>query len=193
MSDEPGDWESALISAGYVDGRGANRASWRRLAQEVGVHQTTLKYMRTGERDTDQATVDAVAGALRLDPRTVAEWVGRARSERAPYVPPSDAHLLDREEREAVNRLITLLAKPKKRGSGDAGNAEAQKTPNPAPAPGDAPDMLDVRDEAIRIATQDDQTLAARHEREHGKIKTTDDAQKLAGEENQDDGGEDPA
>lgn len=107
MSDEPGDWESALISAGYVDGRGANRASWRRLAQEVGVHQTTLKYMRTGERDTDQATVDAVAGALRLDPRTVAEWVGRARSERAPYVPPSDAHLLDREEREAVNRLIS--------------------------------------------------------------------------------------
>ena len=99
MSDEPGDWESALISAGYVDGRGANRASWRRLAQEVGVHQTTLKYMRTGERDTDQATV----------------------------------------------------------------------------------------------AIQDDQTLAARHEREHGKMKTTDDAQKLAGEENQDDGGEDPA
>ena len=108
MSDEPGDWESALISAGYVEGRGANRASWRRLAQEVGVHQTTLKYMRTGERDTDQATVDAVAGALRLDPRTVAEWVGRARSERAPYVPPSDAHLLDHEEREVVEMLATL-------------------------------------------------------------------------------------
>ena len=52
--------------------------------------------------------------------------------------------------------------------------------------------MHDVRDEAIRIATQDDQTLAARHEREHGKIKTTDDAQKLAGEENQDDGGKTP-
>ena len=193
MSDEPGDWESALISAGYVDGRGANRASWRRLAQEVGVHQTTLKYMRTGERDTDQATGDAVAGALRLDPRTVAEWVGRARSERAPYVPPSDARLLDREEREAVNRLITLLAKPKKRGSGDAGNAEAQKKPDRAPTPGAAPDMHDVRDEAIRIATQENSALAARHGHEAGKMNPAGEAQKLAGEENQDDGGEDPA
>ena len=51
----------------------------------------------------------------------------------------------------------------------------------------------DVRDEAIRIAIQENSALAARHEREHGKMKTTDDAQKLAGEENQDDGGEDPA
>ena len=58
---------------------------------------------------------------------------------------------------------------------------------------GGAPDMLDVRDEAIRLAIQDNLTLAARRTRESGKMKTTDDAQKLAGEEDQDDGGEDPA
>ena len=41
--------------------------------------------------------------------------------------------------------------------------------------------MLDVRDEAIRLAIQDNLTLAARRTRESGKMKTTDDAQKLAG------------
>ena len=191
MSDEPGDWESALISAGYVDGRGANRASWRRLAQEVGVHQTTLKYMRTGERDTDQATVDAVAGALRLDPRTVAEWAGIELSDWGVWTPPAEAHRLNPRARAALEELIRAVTQDG--GSGDAGNAEAQKKPDRAPTPGAAPDMHDVRDEAIRIATQDDQTLAARHEREHGKMKTTDDAQKLAGEEDQDDGGFEPA
>ena len=80
-------------------------ASWRRLAQEVGVHQTTLKYMRTGERDTDQATVDAVAGALRLDPRTVAEWVGRARSERAPLTLDLYAGLFDHRLDEVAEAL----------------------------------------------------------------------------------------
>lgn len=53
--------------------------------------------------------------------------------------------------------------------------------------------MLDVRDEAIRLAIQDNLTLAARRTRESGKMKTTDDAQKLAGEEDQDDGGFEPA
>ena len=53
--------------------------------------------------------------------------------------------------------------------------------------------MLDVRDEAIRLAIQENSALAARHGHEAGKMNPAGEAQKLAGEEDQDDGGEDPA
>ena len=92
--------------------------------------------------------------------------------------------------RRRTRRQQGVLASTRPR---DAGNAEAQKTPNPAPAPGDAPDMLDVRDEAIRLAIQENSALAARHGHEAGKMNPAGEAQKLAGEDDQDDGGEDPA
>lgn len=87
--------------------------------------------MRDGTRETSQATVDAVAAALKMDPRTVAEWVGRARSERNPFKPHGDANLLTGEERKAVNQLIQLLAKPKKGAqNADLANSSAEKTGN---------------------------------------------------------------
>lgn len=133
MSDIQEPWASALCDAGYTDPRSAERASWSALGRAIGVHTSTLSAMAQGTRDTSQEILDKVAAALRIDPRRVAEWVGVARSERAPYVPPSDAHLLDRDERDAVDRLITLLAKSKKRGQSDAGTAEAEKNLDPAP------------------------------------------------------------
>lgn len=129
MSGTPEGWESALIAAGFIDGRAGtgDRPSWRRLALAVGVHQTTLTHMRNGERETDQATVDKVAEALHLDPRIIAEWIGRARTERAPYEPPSEANLLSREEQDAINRLILLLAQSKKRGQDEQPAAVSEK------------------------------------------------------------------
>lgn len=125
---EPGSWDEALVAAGFTNRRSGKGASWTRLAEHIGVHTSTLTSMAGGTRHTDQAILDKVAEALRLDPRTVAGWVGRTRSERAPYEPPRDADLMDTEEREAVNRLISLLVKPKAGGTQDAGQAEAQKS-----------------------------------------------------------------
>ena len=110
----PQDWGSALIAAGFTDRRGKERSpSWRALAESIGVHASTLTAMRDGTRDTDQATVDAVAQALHLDVLIVSEWVGRARTERAPYQAPHEANLLDQDERAAVDKLIHLLARSK--------------------------------------------------------------------------------
>lgn len=130
VSKEPANWDEALVAAGYTDGRSkaeSGRPSWRRLAQAIGVHQSTLTYMRDGDRETDQATLELVAEKLQLDPLIVAEWVGRARTERVPYTPPSIANLLSSEEREAVDRIIVLLAESKKRGLRDGVAAKQEK------------------------------------------------------------------
>ena len=113
------DWDAALIAAGFTDRRSAKGgASWTALAQAVGVHTSTLTAMRDGTRDTDGATIEKVADALRMDVREVTRWVGKSRSESEPYTPPKAANLLDKHEREAVDRIIELLAKSKvgKRG-----------------------------------------------------------------------------
>lgn len=129
MSTEPQDWESALVAAGVVDRRSGRRGSWTRLAEMIGVHTSTLTAMRDGTKETEQAILNRVAEALRLDPRTVSDWAGRVRSERSAYRPPKDADLLSNEERKAVNNLIALLAKPKKRGqTDDAATSPAEKS-----------------------------------------------------------------
>ena len=163
----------------------------RRGGHEVS-RSVVAKYLR-GEhgRRPPESTLAGLAAGFGVDVRVLRRLAGRAPGELGPYVPTEEASSLTQQQRDAINQLIKAFVN--EGGSGDAGNAEAQKTPNPAPAPGDAPDMLDVRDEAIRLAIQDNLTLAARRTRESGKMKTTDDAQKLAGEDDQDDGGEDPA
>lgn len=84
--------------------------------------------MAAGSKHTDQATVDKVADALGVDPRLVSEWVGRKRTERRPYEVPSQVHLLSHEEREAVTRIILLLAASKTTGRG-----ETEDEPSEAP------------------------------------------------------------
>lgn len=163
-------WDEALVAAGFVDRRSGKGPSWSALAQAIGTHTSTLTAMRDGERSTDQATVDKVSKALHLDPRTVAKWIGRTRSERDPYTPPAEANLLDRDEREAIDRMIELLARSKMiGGSSDDRQSEAQKSPH------------------LHADDQDRVTLAAR--RIHGPKGIIDPSQETAGEENQDPGG----
>lgn len=175
MSGTP-EWDVALIAAGFTDGRGSSRASWSALARAVGVHTSTLTAMRDGKKDTDQATVDAVAERLRLDPRTVAGWVGRARTERRPYQPPADANLLSSEERDAVDRLIELLARAKKRGQHEAVDKPRQKIDEPDP---------------LRVTTRDDVTTAALTSTEQRQRIERRQASDAVGEETQDYGGPD--
>jgi cytochrome oxidase assembly protein ShyY1 len=125
----PNGWDEALIAAGFTDRRSGKGPSWTALAEAIGKHPSTLTAMRDGTRRTDQATIDAVAKALHLDPRLIAKWAGRARSEADPYVPPSEANLLDRDERDAVDRLISLLARPRMTGdSSDGRQPDAEKS-----------------------------------------------------------------
>ena len=89
------------------------------------------------QHDVDEPWASALVAAgftdprnakrLRLDPRTVSSWVGRARSVRVPYVPPSNASLLDSAERDAVNEIIRLLTLNKVRGETDGPRPEAQE------------------------------------------------------------------
>jgi hypothetical protein len=124
----PNGWDEALIAAGFTDRRSGKGPSWTALAEAIGKHPSTLTAMRDGTRKTDQATIDAVAKALHLDPRLIAKWAGRARSETDPYVPPSEANLLDRDERDAVDRLISLLVRPRMTGdSSDGRQPDAEK------------------------------------------------------------------
>lgn len=118
MDNIPEPWASAMLAAGFTDRRGGNRPSWRALAERTKTHPSTLSAMASGTRETGSDVIARVAEALRVDVRTVSEWVGQARAVRAPYQPPQDANLLDDQEREAVDRLISLLARSKKRGSG---------------------------------------------------------------------------
>lgn len=125
----PNGWDEALIAAGFTDRRSGKGPSWTALAEAIGKHPSTLTAMRDGTRKTDQATIDAVAKALHLDPRLIAKWAGRARSETDPYVPPSEANLLDRDERDAVDRLISLLVRPRMTGdSSDGRQPDAEKS-----------------------------------------------------------------
>ena len=166
-------WDEALVAAGFVDRRSGKGPSWSALAQAIGTHTSTLTAMRDGERSTDQATVDKVSKALHLDPRTVAKWIGRTRSERDPYTPPAEANLLDRDEREAIDRMIELLARSKMiGGSSDDRQSEAEKSP-------------------LEVAGRGEMTRAARTTDQPKGIRLVE--QDQAGEENQDPGGWDEA
>ncbi|MDU3768470.1 MAG: hypothetical protein E7G49_06750 [Cutibacterium granulosum] len=170
----PNGWDEALVAAGFTDRRSGKGPSWTALAEAIDRHPSTLTAMKDGSRRTDQATIDAVAKALHLDPRLIAEWAGRRRAETEPYRPPPEANLLDKDERDAIDRVIALLARPKMQGgSSDDQSSEDQKRPH------------------LHADDQDRVTLAARRTRQPKGIRLVE--QDQAGEENQDPGGWDEA
>lgn len=124
----PNGWDEALVAAGFIDRRSGKGPSWTALAEAIGKHPSTLTAMKEGTRRTDQATIDAVAEALHLDSRLIAKWAGRARSEREPYKPPSEANLLDKDERDVINRMIALLVRPRMEEVSDGRRPEAEKS-----------------------------------------------------------------
>lgn len=97
---------------GPADRKGITSA--RGLADRAGVAPSTITLMINGTRETQQDTIAKVADALGLSVTKVSGWVGQARTVEAPWIPPQEAHLLTRDERDAINALITAIARPRR-------------------------------------------------------------------------------
>lgn len=98
----PEPWRTAMHEAGVP--------SYRKVADRAGIKShETVRQMVLGLGGSDPKNVELVATALRVDVRTVSGWVNQSRSERGPYAPPSEADLLDHDERAAIDLMIRLL------------------------------------------------------------------------------------
>lgn len=120
--DVPPKWARLMLKAGLTDPRNG-LASMSRLAEESGVHASTISAMMYGDRATRPETVEKVAVTIagRLgggDParraREIRQLVNEALDQEEPFKLHPDAALLDQTERAAVNELIRLLARSKK-------------------------------------------------------------------------------
>lgn len=108
MSKQPTTWEEALEKVGLVDPRNG-RPSFNQLAIRAGMAPSTVTAIVNGRSKPSPATIQKIADALRLDVRIVGEWVGQARTERAPYTPPAEADLLTHRQRRAVDEMIRAI------------------------------------------------------------------------------------
>lgn len=119
------------------------------IASAVGVTPSSVgRWGRGSSPDPAQAAAFARAyDRPVLEAFIAAGFLTPDEAEQRPSAPPSLAELDDGDLLEEIRRRM-------QGGSSDAGNAEAEKNPGRATALGGAPDMLDVRDEAIRLATQ---------------------------------------
>jgi hypothetical protein len=114
--DVPEPWASAMAERGLIDPHRTEAVpSIRALAEQADVAPETVRRMVWGERVPDPATVQAVAEALGVDSRKVADWVGQVRSVRRPYQAPSEANLLNDDEQDAITQLIRVMTAGRKR------------------------------------------------------------------------------
>jgi transcriptional regulator with XRE-family HTH domain len=131
VSDVPEPWATAMRRA-HIGNPRNGVPSFRSLALKSNVAVQTIIDMLTGRTDPGTETLQAVADALRVDVRKVADWVGTSWAVAEPYEPPAQAHLLDQDERDAVSRIIRLLAASK-------GDQHVEGTTNEAGAAEDTP------------------------------------------------------
>ena len=101
MGELPEPWRSAAERAGI-------RKTLRGVAEVAGLSHVTVRRLITQERTTD-ATVRAVASALRVDADTVYQWAGTELSDWGPWSPPAAAHKLNPRARAALSELILAI------------------------------------------------------------------------------------
>ena len=104
----PEPWATALKRAGLTDPRNG-QPSMRALAEEVGVHTSTISDMMHGRRKSNVTTIERVAKALGVEATTVSKWAGAPRATILPYTPPAEANLLDTRQRKALDELIRAM------------------------------------------------------------------------------------
>jgi DNA-binding transcriptional regulator YdaS (Cro superfamily) len=104
-------WAEALVGAGFVDPRYEHDVpSISRLAEEAGLHTTTVSRMIFGRATASARNVEAVANALGLSVVKVSGWVDQARTVPSPYQVPDEVHLLTERQQKALTELIRSMA-----------------------------------------------------------------------------------
>lgn len=99
--------------------------SLRDMAYRTGLGTSTVSALVYGRRQSDERTLNAAAGALRLPVTTIRGWASEALGEAAPFELPQEANRLTRREREAVLAVVRAMLDPQ-------GQSESQP---PAVAP----------------------------------------------------------
>ena len=137
-----------MRQAGFVDPNVKTvRASMRQLAASAQVHTSTVAAMMFGDRAPKHATITAVAEALGVDVRTVAEQAGQTRTEREPYAMPDEVHLLSGRVQVAITQLIRAIAEEREPGGNTAAIA-AETEPDDAISALTAEEVERLRTEA---------------------------------------------
>ena len=190
MSELPEPWSTAAEKVGV-------RQTYRGIGDAAGLSHVTVRRL-IAEGRTSPTTISKVASALRLDEATVYEWAGIELSDWGVWNPPAEAHRLNPRARAALEELIRAVTQDG--GSGDAGNAEAQKTPEGTNVPSSTPTTHDASNVAKltpkhRRLVEESMMVdeAAYSDPDWKNIKDVREAEKRAGEESQDDGGFEPA
>ncbi len=122
----PDDWAALAEKAGVATSMGG-------IARAIGKPTSTISRMIGQTSIPSAETVGQVAQLLRVDPQTIWDLLGRGgRQGLGRWNPPDEAHDFDREAREALDKLIRVMAKTTvddvENGGSDAGNADAEKT-----------------------------------------------------------------
>ena len=136
-TDIPEPWREAMEAAGMY--------SFRDLSQKTGIGTSTVTGLVFGDRRSSDATMQAVADALRLQVTTIRAWAAAALGESKPFVLPAEANRLSRRERDAVLAVVRAMLDP----------GEDPDDPGPIKSP--------------EPATQHDFTLAAREGESEGR------------------------
>ncbi|WP_370246712.1 helix-turn-helix domain-containing protein [Nocardioides sp.] len=117
-----------MTARGFTDGRSPTsvQPSYRRLADAIGIHQSTLKDNITGKRRPSPATIDKLVDALGED---VVNWLAVSRP--SVWVPPEEAALLTARQRRALDELIRAMVGVTHRGEvrGDERDLSAEASP----------------------------------------------------------------
>ncbi len=113
MSDLPEPWATWASKAGV-------RSSMTGIGEKAGVPASTISRLIRGQ-GTTTATVEAVAGALRVSSKEV---LAAARGDSlGPWTPPLNSHLLREDERDALSLMIQRITAGREGGS-DVPDAE---------------------------------------------------------------------
>jgi len=107
----------------------------RRLAEKANVHTSTVAAVMFGDRAPKHATITAVAEALGVDVRTVAEQAGQTRTEREPYAMPDEVHLLSGRVQVAITQLIRAIAEERGHGGLNTAAIVTDVTAEPLTSP----------------------------------------------------------
>jgi hypothetical protein len=183
--DVPEPWASRMVQRGLTRRDGQPNIS--ALARSAGVAVETARRVVHGVGIADAGTVAALATVLGDD---IAGWLDWRAEGLDVWEPPSESRLLNREEREVLDRLVRLMVMDRR--------GELAPRIRPLPEPGD-------RDQAEAYLAGDDSTLielqlkkaererraseaeAARDRGRPGSVQKIRDAQDQAGEPPADD------